>query len=284
VGNARIVTDSTAELPSEVARQLGIVVVPLTIRVGSKALVDETRLQSVEFHGRMAKNGVVATAVAPTRAQFADAYSQLSEESSCIVSIHISSRLNNTVKIAKDGSVGFLGRCRVSVIDSRVVSRALGILVTEAAKAARDGASGQEIVRLVLGMIPRTYFAFYVQDPDHFPRKGLLRPGRGSGLATVGSPLLTMEDGEIRPVYRLRGRGTALEQLLEFVAEFRGLRKLSIVHSGLMPEVGEFRERLADLLPDGIVGEHIYGPALGTYIGPAALGIVAFEGQAGGGF
>ncbi|TEU16445.1 MAG: hypothetical protein E3J25_02905 [Anaerolineales bacterium] len=65
---------------------------------------------------------------------------------------------------------------------------------------------------------------------------------------------------------------------MEFVAEFRELKKLSILHSGLMPEVEELKARLADLLPREVTEEHIYGPTLGTYIGPEALGIVAFEG------
>jgi len=277
MSDARIVTDSTADLSPEAVEELGIGVVPLTIRVGTQKLVEGPALRSVTFHRRMAKSDLAATAVAPTPRQFADAYGQLAKEATGIVSIHVSSRLSSTVQTARKGSASFLGRCQVSVIDSQAISRALGILVTEAAEAARNGATAPQIVRLLRGMIPRIYFAFYVRNPDHFPRRDFLRPSRHAGPNRAPSPLLTMEEGEITPVRRLRGRGSALERLFEFVAEFRELKKLSIVHSGLMPEVEELRARLAELLPSEVMEEHIYGPALASYIGPAALGIAAFE-------
>ena len=278
MSNARIVTDSSADLSSEAVEELGITVVPLGIRVGREMLVEGPDLRSVGFHRRMARNDTVAIAVPPTASQFADAYGQLARQASRIVSIHLSSRLSDTVRAAREGSVGCSGRCQVSVIDSQVVSRALGILVTEAAKAARDGLAAQEIVRMLRGMIPRTYLAFYVQNPDYLRRTIATQRSRGTRRGRITSPLLTMEEGEIIYVRRLRGRGTALERLVEFVAEFRELKKLSILHSGLVPEVEELRARLADLLPRVVTEEHIYGPTLGTYVGPEALGIVAFEG------
>jgi len=278
MSDARIVTDSSADLSSEAVEELGITVVPLGIRMGRETLVESPGLRSIEFHRRMARNDTVAIAVPPTARQFADAYGQLARQASRIVSIHLSSCLSDTVRAAREGSVGCSGRCQVSVIDSQVVSRALGILVTEAAKAARDGAAAQEIVRMLRGMIPRTYLAFYVRNPDYLRRTIATQRSRATRRGRITSPLLTMEEGEIIYVRRLRGRGTALERLVEFVAEFRELKKLCILHSGLVPEVEELKARLADLLPRKVTEEHIYGPTLGTYIGPEALGIVAFEG------
>jgi len=274
VADARIVTDSAAELCPEVVEELGIVVVPLAIRTGTETLVDEPALRSSEFHRRIARENLVTTAIPPTVSQFAAAYAALSGEASGVVSIHLSSQLNGAAQAAREARGRFLGRCPVTVIDSQAISRAQGILVTEAARAARDGVTAPEIVRLVRGMIPRTYFAFYTQSLE-FVRAGRIPQASGDAAA---NPLLTMEGGEIVRVHRLRGRGTVLERLFEFVAEFQELETLSILHSGLMPEADELRERLADLLPGQAMEEHIYGPVLGAYIGPAALGIVAFEG------
>jgi len=281
MSDARIVTDSSADLSPQVARELGIEVVPLGIRLGSGVMVEGRDLHPLRFHGRVAREGLTATVVAPTPGQFGDAYARLARETSNILSIHLSSRLSGTVQAATRGRLRLLGRCHVSVIDSQAISRGLGILVTEAAKAAQNGVAASEIVRLVRGMIPRTYLAFYVQDPDHLRRHGFLRQSPGALFDVSARPILTMEEGEITRVRRLRGRGTALERLFEFVAEFRRLKELSVLHSGLVPEVEEFRARLAESLPSEILKEHIYGPALGAYIGPRALGVVAFEEQAG---
>lgn len=273
-----IVTDSTADLRPEVVKELGIVVVPLSIRLGTETLVEGPGLRSVGFHRRLASDDLTATAVAPRPGQFAHVYGRLAKETSGVVSVHLSSRLNGTVQAAREGRLAFLGRCQVSVIDSQAISRALGILVTEAAKAAADGASAPDIERLLRGMIPRIYLAFYLQNPDDLRRKGLSWRPPHSTYDPSERPILTMEEGQITRVHRMRGRGTALERLFEFVAEFRVLKKLAILHSGLVPQVEELRARLAELLPGEVMEEHIYGPALGTYIGPAALGVVAFEG------
>jgi len=278
MGGVRIVTDSAADLRPEVAERLGIVVVPQGIRLGADIQIETPSMRSVRFHRRMASDGLVVAAMPPTPGQFARAYARLATTASGIVSIHLSSWFNGTVEAATRGRAGLLGRCQITVIDSQVISRALGILVTEAAGAARDGATLPEIVRLVRGMIPRTYLDFYVHNPDYLRRKGLFVQSRAASVNLAAGPILTMEDGEITPVRRLRGRGSALERLFEFVAEFRDLRELSILHSGLVSEVKELRKRLAGLLPDEVLEEHIYGPALGSYIGPTALGVTAFEG------
>ncbi|TEU11604.1 MAG: hypothetical protein E3J25_07925 [Anaerolineales bacterium] len=90
MSNARIVTDSSADLSSEAVEELGITVVPLGIRVGRETLVEGPGLRSIGFHRRMARNDTVAIAVPPTARQFADAYGQLARQASRIVSIHLS--------------------------------------------------------------------------------------------------------------------------------------------------------------------------------------------------
>ncbi len=275
----RIVTDSSADLDPEVAGSLGIMVVPLHIHMGAETLTDGPQLHSAEFYKRVIKNKAVLTVSAPTVRQFAAVYAELARETDEIVSIHLSARLNGALQAANQARADFLGRCQIQVIDSQLVSRALGLLVIEAARAAQSGMHGPEIMRLVRGLIPRLYFVFYVENPDYLKRSGVLRPVREGvvGMPNV-KPLLILEEGEITPLQRLRNRGKPTERLLEFVAEFSTLRHLSVLHSGLGNDLAEFEAQLAELFPKQTVEECIYGPTLGSYLGLAALGVVAFEG------
>ena len=281
MSNARIVTDSTAELPSEIVEELNITVVPWRIQIGQEVLVDGPALWSTPFYRRMIKRRLMPSPLAPTARQFAEAYAKLAQETDDIVSIHPSSHLATVVDAARQGRMSLLGRCQVNVIDSRFISRALGILVTEGAEAAQMGASGSEVLRLVHGMIPRTYFAFYLETMEYLRRREKV-PGPRD-LGTLGSgmsgfkPLLLLEEGEIVPLPRSRKRGDATERLIEFIAEFQAPEQLFILHTGLAPRLADFKAQLAESLPKQPATEHIYGPVLASYIGPTALGVVVFQ-------
>jgi DegV family protein with EDD domain len=281
MSQTRIVTDSTADLTPDTVADLGITVVPVRINLGAEVLTDEPSLRSVEFYKRMVKNRAVPQVVPPTARQFADVFTQLAKETDDIVCLHVSSHFSKTVQAANEGRASFLGRCHINVVDSQFISRALGILVTEAAKAALRGAKGADIVRLVRGLVARTYLVFHVETMDYMKRNGLVPQVRGSivGMSSV-KPLLMLEDGEISPLQRLRNRGKPTERLYEFVAEFTEIKQLAILCSGLNQEADiiEFKAQLGQIFPEEVIEEHIYGPAFGAYVGPTALGVVAYEG------
>jgi len=279
MSQARIVTDSAAELPSDVVEEFGIVVAPWRIRLGNETLVDQPSLRTPDFYRRVVKERAIPQATPPTAHQFSDIYAALAEETSDIISIHTAGRMGRAVQAAQEGRSGLLGRCAVSVIDSQFISRALGVLVVEAAKVARDGMPGPEIVRYVRGLMSRTYFVFFTETIDYLKRNGLFNPPQGVWSSTANfKPLLMLEDGEISALQRSRTRGTAFERLSEFVAEFPELKELTILRTGLGAEFQEFRSQLAEMFPKRRIEEHIYGPVLGALIGPTAVGLVAFEG------
>ena len=194
MGHTAIVTDSTAELSPALATELGITVVPWRIGIGGDTLDDLPDFCTPGFHRDTAKRHGI-TSASPPRAQFfSQVYSRLAKDAEEIVSIHASSELGRAVSAAREGRMALLGKCDVHVVDSLFVSRALGMLVVRAARAAQAGVPGAEIVRLVHGLIPRTYFAFHVDSLDLLVRNGLYQSARdlGSGLARS---LLMMEDG-----------------------------------------------------------------------------------------
>ncbi len=174
----RIVTDSTAELAPEVTEALGVIVIPQRIQVGSETLIDDGQALSAELGRRLARAKDTVNVLPPTAHAFADIYAQLSAEADAVVSLHLSSKLNGTVEAANTARRSILGHCQISVIDTGLISRALGLLVVEAAKAAQDGADGTEVVRLVRGLVSHLYLAFYVESLDYLRRHGFVAQRR----------------------------------------------------------------------------------------------------------
>lgn len=278
MAQVRIVTDSAAELPQELVDTLGITVVPWRVQLGTETLIDSPALRTEDFYRDMVKRRRAPAALPPTAQQFAEVYSRLARETDEVVSIHGPTELGQALLAARQGRLGLLGRCEVAVLDAQFTSRALGILVTEGAKAAQAGLRAADVIRIVNGTIPRTYFTFYVEAIDHLMRQGLLRESREQMGITVGyKPLLLLEEGQIVSLQRSRRRGEPGERLLEFIAEFRDLQELYLLHTGLAPGVQGLKALLAEAAPQIAYTEHIYGPVLAALIGPAAIGFAALE-------
>ncbi len=270
----RIVTDSTAELAPEVVEELGISVVPMRIRLGSEVLVDGPELRTPEFYRAMVHNRQAPVVLLPSAEDFAQVYRRLGRETDEIVSIIVSGGLNATVQAAMQGRSGLLGRANIQVVDSQLTSRALGILVTEAAQAARDGASAAEVVRLVRGSIACLYMAFYADNLDYLRRNHLFEWPREPFGSPGVKPLLLIEEGAITALQRMRNRGTLVERLFEFVAEFPKVKTVDVLHTGLSPEAQEIKAQVEQLYSNQEVGEHIVGPVFSTYAGLHCLGVV----------
>lgn len=276
MSQVKVVTDSAAELSSQVVEDLGITVVPWRIRLGSETVTDDADFLKTRFHKELACKGIVPTAIPPDREQFAQVYQELARETDQIISVHTSSELSTVVQAAKQGARSLLGRCRIDVIDSLFLSRALGLLVTEVAQACQEGAFGAEVTRFAGSLISRIYFAFYVETLDHLKRRGFIRNVRlrESGLSRS---LLLFEDGKIASLRQSRSRGAPVERLVDFVTEFQDIEHLSVVHTGLGPGIKGISSLLAEDLPEQDFKEHIYGPVLSSYVGALALGVVIFE-------
>ncbi|MEP7199628.1 MAG: DegV family protein [Chloroflexota bacterium] len=278
MSQVKIVTDSTADLPPEVAREQNIAVVPLTVQFGKEILRDGIDVDASKFFKRLKLAKTAPTTSAPPPKAFEDVYGQLVREHDEILSIHLSSKLSHTVSAAEKGALPFLGRKKIAVIDSLSASRGLGYLAVAAAEAARGGASLDDLVKLMRMLIPHVYLVFFVETPEYLHRGGRL----GKAQAMLGSmlnikPLLAVEDGEIVPLEKVRTRQRAIEKLCEFTLEFARVRQMTILHAENAPEVAELSEKIREHLPDVPIDNAAYGPVLASHVGPDALGVVIFE-------
>jgi DegV family protein with EDD domain len=276
-----IITDSTAYFEPGEAERLGIHVVPLTIRLGDEKFLERINIGTDELFRRVSDVGGFPISHPPDADVFEKLYAELHKQTDQILSIHISGHLSQTIDRAKAGAESLLGRCSIAVVDSMTTSVGLGILVKAAAKAANEGESLDDIVRLVRGMLPHIYLIFYVETMDYLERGGRI----GRAQAILGSmlsikPILFMEDGDIIPLEKVRTTDKAIEKLFEFVAEFDNLEQTAIIQRNQHPskEARILQERLEQSFPKMRFPVIQYGPDLATRVGPNALGVVVYEG------
>lgn len=278
----RVITDSAAEFPEKVVEDLDITVLPMNLHLGQDVFRDGVDITNSEFFERLRRTSALPTASPPSLELFEDTYKLLSETTDQIISIHHSSKLSQTVNVARRASESFIGRCWVNVVDSLSISWGLGVLVEAAARAALEGASLEEIVRLVRGMIPHIYIAFFVETLDYLERAGRLSKSQAIlGTMLNIKPILIMEEGEIIPLEKVKTRSKALDKLFEFVAEFSHIERGAILQSHPNSEEAYILiERLRGIFEGLSFPILTYGPVLATHIGPEAMGVVIYEGVA----
>jgi DegV family protein with EDD domain len=282
LSSIQIVTDSTAQLDPDLAEELGIIIVPLEISFGKKKFREGVDLTPGEFFRRVNRSPVIPSAAAPTMEQFRQVYAELSQSTDKILSVHVSDKLNKTCANARAAADHFLGRCEIIVIDSQTISLGLSILTQAMARAAGQGRLMDDVVRLARGMIPHIYAVFVTETLEYLERDGRLSKSQAI-LGTMLSikPFLAIEEGEIVPMEKARTRDKAIDKLVEFVSEFSRVEQIAIVQSPVRAgnEARHLLDRLRSNFPMYNFQTITYGPTLGTYIGPASLGLIVYEGM-----
>jgi DegV family protein with EDD domain len=276
----RVVTDSAAHLSADLAYELGVRVVPFHVQVGTSAYLDGIDLDAEGYYRMLEDEGAVVRVTPPTVQEFLEVYGELSQTTSNILSIHPPEALSPAIQNAQQAANMLLGRCQIAVLDSQTISLGLGLLVEAAARAAYNNEPFEEIVRLVRGLIPRVYVVFFSENLEYLERGGRI----GEAQALLGTmlgikPFLTLEDGDIQPMEKVRTREEALEKLVEFVSEFDALEKLTIIRgiNDRLDEIQLLKERLRTLFPEIEVPVIHYGPVLASHIGPDNLGVIVYE-------
>jgi DegV family protein with EDD domain len=268
----KIVTDSTADLSPEMARELGITVVPVYIRFGGKTYRDGIDIGCDEFYRRLTTSNVLPTTSQPAPADFASAFTLLAGERDDIISIHLSRKTSGTYDAALQGKeiAGLLSR--IEVIDSLSVSMGLGLIAITAARVAMAGANLREVLGKVKETIP------HIRMMGVFDTlKYLVLGGRiGKAKALAGSllhvkPLITMREGELVPAGMARTRTAAIERILDMVKSSRKVEEVGITYSTTPTEAVSLRGRLGSILAKEVIHITRLGPALGVHTGPGTL-------------
>lgn len=272
----KIVTDSTSDLPVELAKELDISVVPLMVRFGSETYKDGVDLSADQFYQKLVHSSVLPTTAAPAPGLFSELYENLVNEGHDVLSIHISSKLSGTYDSAILGKEQ-VKEGKVEVIDSFSVSMGLGLLATTAARAARDGAELKDVVALVRDKMSVLHLYGALDTLEYLHKGGRI----GGAQAFLGSmlnfkPMISVRDGEVHPLERVRTRGKAINRLCEIVQGYSNIEEMSAIHSTTPEDMEDLAVRLAPLVQGKEIVRARFGPVLGTYVGPGILAVTFF--------
>jgi DegV family protein with EDD domain len=274
--NTAIVYDSTADLPAGPRTHPNWAMVPLTLQFGTESFRDYVDLDIEEFYRRLAAAPLPPTTSQPTPAAFADCYRDLLDRYEHVVSIHLSGKLSGTVESARLAASETPGR--VTVIDSRGVSVLLAMAVLGVEDLLERGTTIEAIEAFCERHATEARCFFSVDTLEYLQRGGRI----GKAAAFVGQllsvrPILTIADGELQPLTRVRGSakvvGALLEQL-DRALDGAASGRVAIAHAAA-PAAAErlaaaVRAARPDVEIDGIL---TLGAVVGTHSGPGALGL-----------
>jgi DegV family protein with EDD domain len=273
--SVRIVTDSTADLSPQLAKKLGIVVVPVYVRFGDKSYRDGIEISYDELYGKLINSSILPSTSQPTPADFAQVYQDLSKETDEIVSIHVTSKLSGTYSSALQGKKLVDAKTNITVIDSETLTMGLGIIAMSAARLALLNESLAKILEDVKQGIKNTHLLATFDTLKYLALGGRI----GKARALLGSvlnvkPIVTLRDGEISPIGNVRTRTKAVDKLFEFVKNALNVQELAVVHSTTPDEAYSLKDRLSSLVSSNHLHMSRLGPALGVHGGPGTLVVV----------
>jgi len=274
--NTAIVVDSTADFPDAPSRYPNWRVVPLYVLFGDESFRDYVELPAADFYQRLRTSSVMPTTSQPTPGDFAAVYGELGEFER-IYSLHLSAKFSGTWESAKLGAGEEAGD-RIRVVDTESASLGITLLGQGIQRRLEQGTTDEEIEALVDSFKRDLGLVFTVDTLEYLARGGRIgRAQAWAGELLSIKPILTIDDGEIVPVKRVRGNRKAF---LEFVKTFedatvdRPSLRVAIAHADAPDRERALRSMVADVRASAqIEAAAMLGPVVGTHAGPGAVGL-----------
>jgi fatty acid kinase fatty acid binding subunit len=275
-GAVRIVTDSSCDLPPAMAADLGIEIVPLTIRFGADEFVDRAELTPAEFWAKCAASPTLPETSAPAPGQFEAVFRALAADgASDILVVSLSGALSATMQSAELAAraVSADGGPDVRVVDTRSVSLGVGTIAIECARRAHGGADLDELEKVAIDLAARTRVFGALDTLDNLKKGG--RIGNAKALLATAlaiKPIIDVVDGVVEQGGKQRTRAKALAFLVGKVRAYEGrIRNLAVLHADCS-DIDAFVDSLRPLYGGEIVVGEI-GPVIGTHAGRGTIGV-----------
>jgi DegV family protein with EDD domain len=278
--NTAVVVDSTADFPEAEARFANWRVVPLYVRFGDESFRDYVELAPHDFYERLRTATETPTTSQPTPGDFAAAYEELAGFER-IYSLHVSAALSGTFESARAGTE-LSGADRVRLVDTESASAAIAMLGLALQRRLDRGTTEEEIDALIERYKREDRLLFTVDTLEYLARGGRI----GKAAAFAGQllhikPILTLHDGVVEPLKRVRGNAKAFA---EFVSQFRagsrdepGLR-VGVAHADAPERADALREMVGRERPQAEIElVTTLGPVVGTHAGPGTVGFFWFH-------
>jgi DegV family protein with EDD domain len=276
----KIVTDTLSDITGDLTTELGVTVVPLYVRFGESIYRDRVEITTDEFYRRLVSDAGFPSTTQPTPHDFLEVYKNLAKETDEILVIVVSSKLSGTYQSAIQARELLKSKCRIEIIDSLSVAMGMGLIVIDVARAVKAGAKLDEAADLARKAVPRSHLIAYFDTLKYLARGG--RIGKAQGL--LGSmlsvkPLLTIRDGEMAPLTRVRSLNAALDYIHSAAAAFSNIKLLAVEHSTSLDNADKLVARLSSIYPKEKIYRAVISPVIGTYAGPDAMALSVLEAE-----
>jgi DegV family protein with EDD domain len=274
--NTAVVVDSTADFPDAADRFRNWRVVPLYVLFGDESFRDYVDLPPAEFYTRLRASSVMPTTSQPTPGDFAAVYGELAGYER-VYSLHLSAKFSGTWESAKLGAGEHLGT-RIRVVDTESASLGITLLGLGVQRRLERGTTDEEIEALVEAFQQEAGLVFTVDTLEFLARGGRIgRAQAWAGELLSIRPILTVDDGEIVPVKRVRGNRKAFaefQKTFEMATVDRPSLRVAIAHADAPDREQALRSMVSDVRPRAqIEATGMLGPVVGTHAGPGAVGL-----------
>ena len=273
-----IVTDSTAYLPTDLVKKHNITVVPLVVIWEDKTFEDGIDIQSAEFYTRLKTAKKMPSTSQVSIGNMHAAFQNLIDQGFDVLGIFISSKLSGTIQSATQAKemVGAAAE-RITIVDSFSTSMSMGFPVLAAARALESGASLNDCLALVEKARENSGIFFAVDTLEFLHRGGRIGGAqRFIGSALNLKPILTLKDGKVEGMERIRTKSKAHDRVIELVAEkVKGKTniRLATLHANASDDAKNLLERAAQRLnPVETIFTEV-SPVIGTHTGPGTVGL-----------
>jgi DegV family protein with EDD domain len=275
-----VVTDSTSDLPQELAKEHGIRIIPQVLIMGTKTWRDGVDIDPPAFYELLQTSPDFPASSQPSVDDFREAFEELAKDADGIAAILVSDELSGTINSARMAKES-LPDVPIEIVDTRSVSAQLGFIAIAAARAAAAGADLQTVTDTARAMIGKVGVYFVVDTLEYLHRGGRIgAAARLFGTALNLKPLLAIKDGMVHPVTKVRSRRKALATLFQLLDEELAGKEgihMAVLHVAAPEEAARLAEQLVERFHPVQMLHTECGPVVGTHAGPGTVGVVYYS-------
>jgi len=271
----KIVTDSTADLTSEICKKFDIGIVPYYLNYKGKSYKDRLDMKINEYYEKLKKMEIPTTSI-PSIGDVLQTYDKAAKKGVKIISLHISSKLSGLLNVANNAR-NTLKNIEIHLFDSLTASGGLALQVIAAARLAKEGKSIKKIIKR-LEMIRNKMETFAILDTLEYLKRGG-RVGVVEGF--IGSilnikPIVKVIDGELKSFSKARSISKAMDKVLENIKEKIEKNKqieVAIMHTNAIERAEKLKRKMLEKFNCREIITLVAGPAIATHAGPGGVGI-----------
>lgn len=278
--NIHIVTDSCANFfQPQFIKQNPVTVIPNKLEIDGKHYREGIDISTEEALTLISHLTTAPKVISPSAEDYFKVFSSVIRTHDAIISIHASKEIFPSWSHAR-AAAQQVGGSHIRVVDSTMLCVAQGLLVQLAVKAVKENLPLDDIVRQVRGAIERLYSIYHVENLDFLRQNNIFSPSHTVLGTMLGvKPFLTLEEGHLRPIEKVKTRIQAVEHMVEYVVEFTDLESVTIVQSRarMTDQTRMVQDRLAVDFPNQVFPFTMYSASLAALIGADATGVVILE-------